>query len=640
MRNMTLFLLTFILFSFPNYFLAQITIEELDKAAAFSFSIMSDNKGYSVENTHMYKCDKWIKEAGDRFILGLGDHVKNNRKNPFLDLIANDSLWHNHFYPNVADGENEYWGEGQDDWGAGAPILDYVDLSKRKNVKVSPKKCEYYAIEKYDEIKVHIIQLHYSDDPDDPSIAFNKHSRKYLINTLDSIDKTDNDIIVVLAHTGLWLAQLSEERELKLLNKADLILGATTHRYKRFYSFGENVNTGAIALNSGAVGNSSENGFLQVHVLKNPTRVIVQYQKTKNDSRELQDKGFAYEKIINGKITEIDWNSYRIQETNWDGPIPHVAEQLNSIADKFQKYHVILKPDKEEAEYWAGAPSVVRDETGIFWLAARMRSPEYPRGLRGYEIRILRSEDGINFKKYHSIFREEIPIPGFERPSLLIDPVSKNFKLYACGPWQNGPWSIIKFDDVDDLKNIDPKSAHPVIAPPLKKYERDVSVKEYKDPVIVYAEGKYHCYTIGYIRRNERIFHFTSIDGESWTPVGDVNQPVMDLNNWHNFFIRPASVLPLGFGYLFVYEGSSTQWYDPVYNIGTGFGFTFDLHNIIDLTTESPLLLSTTPSEFYTFRYSHWLWVGSEIWIYAEAANENNSHEIRLVRIPINEIIN
>jgi len=67
----------------------------------------------------------------------------------------------------------------------------------------------------------------------------------------------------------------------------------------------------------------------------------------------------------------------------------------------------------------------------------------------------------------------------------------------------------------------------------------------------------------------------------------------------------------------------------------TGFGFTFDLHKIIDLTPDSPLVLSTTPGNFYTWRYSHWMWVDGEIWVYAEVARENDSHEIRLFRIKI-----
>jgi hypothetical protein len=245
----------------------------------------------------------------------------------------------------------------------------------------------------------------------------------------------------------------------------------------------------------------------------------------------------------------------------------------------------------------------------------------------------LKSQDGVHFHKVRSIHRDEVPIPGFERPALLVDPKTQKFKLYACGPWQKGPWAIIKFADIDDLVNIDPSSAKPVIQAPERRYERDVSVKEYKDPFIGYYQGKYHCYVTGYIRRNERIFHFQSEDGEAWDVVGNANQPVMDLSGWHNFFIRPACILPLGIGYLFVYEGSSTVWYDPVYNIGTGFGFTFDLKNIYDLTIDSPVAISSTPGDFSTFRYSHWLWVANEIWVYAEVSRPNNSHEIRLFRL-------
>lgn len=319
---------------------------------------------------------------------------------------------------------------------------------------------------------------------------------------------------------------------------------------------------------------------------------------------------------------------------DWNGLHPEIPPSLKKIAVKFDNYTTVLKPDKEAAEYWAGAPSIVRDEEGTFWMAARMRSPEHPRGLRGYEIRILRSSDGIQFEKVHSIHRENVPIPGFERPALLIDPITNKFKLYACGPWQNGPWSIIKFDDADDPTQFKANTAKPVIQAPPKQFERDVSVTEYKDPVIIYADGSFHCYVIGYIRQNERIFHYTSTDGEHWEPVGDINEPIMDLSGWHNFFIRPAAVLPMGIGYLFIYEGSSTTWYDPVYNVVTGLGFTFDLQNIIDLTPDGPLVCSTTPSTFYTWRYSHWMVVGDEIFVYAEVATPNQSHEIRLFRLP------
>lgn len=323
------------------------------------------------------------------------------------------------------------------------------------------------------------------------------------------------------------------------------------------------------------------------------------------------------------------------QVGQWAGPSPHVAAEYQHIFARFQQYDVILEPEINAAEWWAGAPSVVRDTTGLFWMACRMRTANAPRGLRGYEIRLLKSEDGLNFQEVCKIHRDAVPIPGFERPALLIDPVSNKFKLYLCGPCRDGAWVILKLTDVDDPAQFDPGSAQPVIQPPERQYDRDVSVLEYKDPFILYAEGQYHCYVTGYIRRNERLFHFISPDGEIWQPVGEVNQPMMDLTGWHNFFIRPASVLPLGIGYLFVYEGSSTQWYDPVYNIVTGFGFTFDLYHITELTTLSPIAVSTTPGLFHTLRYSHWLWVDGEIWVYAEVARPNNSNEIRLFRIKV-----
>jgi hypothetical protein len=319
----------------------------------------------------------------------------------------------------------------------------------------------------------------------------------------------------------------------------------------------------------------------------------------------------------------------------WTGPTPKIWPLPEPIESAFHNPITILRPDKNEAEWWAGAPSVVRDDAGIFWLAARMRSPEHPVGLRGYEIRLLKSADGLHFKPVRSLHRSDLPIPGFERPALVLDPGTRRFKLYVCGPWKEGPWCIVKFDDVDRLSEIDPATARPVIQAPERRYPRDVTVHEYKDPVIIHALGQWHAYVTGYVRRNERIFHFTSPDGEHWSAAGDPNQSVMDLAHWHDFFVRPASVLPLGVGFLFVYEGSSAQWYDPVYNVLTGLAFSFDLHQIIDLSPQAPLFKSSTPGpQFHTWRYSHWLWVDDELWIYAEVANERHAHEIRLFRLP------
>jgi len=314
---------------------------------------------------------------------------------------------------------------------------------------------------------------------------------------------------------------------------------------------------------------------------------------------------------------------------------PEVTGAFGAVAKQLAgEYKVILKPDKDAAEWWAGAPSVGRGADGIYWMACRMRTGGGPRGLRGYEVRILKSADGERFEPVHHIKREDVPIPGFERPALLVDPKTGLFKLYLCGPWKEGPWSIVKLDDAAIPAEFVSASAKPVIVPRSSANDRDILPLGYKDLVLCFAEGAYHCYVIGYIRQNERVFHFRSEDGERWEPVGDLRAPIMDLAGWHDFFVRPASIIPVGVGYLFVYEGSKTTWHDPVYNVATGLGFTFDLHRIIDLTPDSPLALSSPPSAgFATFRYSSWLRTGDELRVYAEVECPNGAKEVRLYKL-------
>ncbi len=316
--------------------------------------------------------------------------------------------------------------------------------------------------------------------------------------------------------------------------------------------------------------------------------------------------------------------------------IPRADADLGLLGQGLSGAHqVILQPDTIAPEWWAGAPTVARGADGVYWMACRMRTADAPRGLRGYEVRLLKSPDGDHFETVRKINREEIPIPGFERPALVVDPKTGLFHVFVCGPWQGGPWSIIKFDPVASPEQVALATARPVIVPRAKTHERDIPPSEYKDPVFYHDGNALHCYVIGYIRQNERIFHFRSVDGENFEPVGNPYEPLMPLSGWHDFFVRPASVLPAGAGWLFVYEGSKTTWQDPVYNIGTGLGFTFDLHRIIDLTPDAPLALSATPGPvFHTFRYSHWMVADGMLRVYAEVACANGTNEIRLFKLP------
>ena len=325
--------------------------------------------------------------------------------------------------------------------------------------------------------------------------------------------------------------------------------------------------------------------------------------------------------------------------------------QVKELRSLLSHYSVVLEPDQNTPEWWAGAPSVLYDNgnnsggKGTFYLAARMREGNSPRGKRGYENRILKSNDGIHFSVIKKIHRDETNLPGFERPALVKDPITNKYKLYGCGEMKNG-WGIWKLDDVERIEDFNPKTLHPVLE--TSKVEQNFADEhthhstfhiEYKDPFIWFdsASKLWHMFVIGF-DRIERPCHFTSTDasGESWEPIG--KNPFMQNTGWHNFFTRPACLYPLDIGYLVVYEGSNLDWWDPTYNIATGLAYTSDLENYIDLTPTEPLLKSTTPSlQYFTWRYSHWIRVNNKLFVYFEAARPNKTNELRVAVIDLEE---
>lgn len=298
--------------------------------------------------------------------------------------------------------------------------------------------------------------------------------------------------------------------------------------------------------------------------------------------------------------------------------------KTSEIARDLENYSVAVAPDQDTPEWWAGAPSVVRASDGTFYLAVRMREGDSPRGQRGYEIRILRSSDGIRFETIKQLRRTDAGVSGFERPALVIDPDTGRFRLYACSGMGEG-WAILKFDDVDDPTQFDAGTVK-VVLHGDKPEGTFACVRGYKDPFIFRDGGKWHMFVIGH-DFVERIHHFVSDDGELWQRVPGT---VLENSGWHNFYTRPACVLPLAVGYLFVYEGSTLGWLDPVYNIATGLAYSPDLKTFIDLTPNEPLLKTTTPGRYQTWRYSHWLSVGDKIHVYFEAARPNDTNETRV----------
>jgi hypothetical protein len=285
---------------------------------------------------------------------------------------------------------------------------------------------------------------------------------------------------------------------------------------------------------------------------------------------------------------------------------------------------VALAPDEDTPEWWAGAPSVAVGPDGVFHLAARMREGRSPKGRRGYEVRILRSDDGIHFTVVNHLTREQAGVAGFERPSLLFNTDTGKFRLYGCANLEGG-WGILLWDEVEDPARFDGATAKVVLRGNIDPTDL-ARVSGFKDPVVFRDKGDWHLFAIG-TDFTERIHRFTSDDGVAWRRRPGT---VLENSGWHNFYTRPASIVPLPVGYLFVYEGSHFEWHDPVYNVATGLAYSPDLDHFIDLTPDAPLLTSTTPGDYQTWRYSCWLLKDERIYVYFEAARPNRTNELRV----------
>ena len=287
------------------------SIEDLDRLSVTHFALMSHNKGDSPYNSVEFaRMVAWVEAGGAAFVVGLGNHVKHPWENSFIPWIRGNSWWRAHCYLNVADGENEYYSPThlQSDYGEGAPVLDLVDLDAHAEV-VRPNGAEYYARIAAGEYTVHLIQMHYSDQPADPAVAFTEESRAWMIRTLEGIDKGEMDLIIVAAHSrsGSWNRVLSPERRRTLLAKVDLVLSATTHHFAAWVP--ERFEDGpAVCVNTGAVsypGHLMPNGYVEVHVLPSGD-IVGQFMDLTQTRRQLQHGRWAWFKPRHGRMTPLD----------------------------------------------------------------------------------------------------------------------------------------------------------------------------------------------------------------------------------------------------------------------------------------------------------------------------------------------
>ena len=95
------------------------------------------------------------------------------------------------------------------------------------------------------------------------------------------------------------------------MNKCDLVLSASTHHFECKFLSGYK-DKGALLINTGSITepDNSPHGYVEIHVIEEPLRLIVQYIDAGKSDRMLQmQKGFAFMKIIGGTVSELSFNS-------------------------------------------------------------------------------------------------------------------------------------------------------------------------------------------------------------------------------------------------------------------------------------------------------------------------------------------
>jgi len=292
---------------------------------------------------------------------------------------------------------------------------------------------------------------------------------------------------------------------------------------------------------------------------------------------------------------------------------------LKPVIPDFSKYSVIAEPLKGEEWYWVGAPSALYDiNSDEFWLAYRVRSKEE----RGFKLVLAVSKNGVNFNSANFFYKSDVNLRSFERPSLVKDPSTGKFRLYLSGDVGKG-WRIFVLNDVDDPRDFDISTLKIVLSPSSDTRDN----RSVKDPYVFTVGGLYFMYYIGAGVREE-MYGAYSYNGLEWIKFRE--NPILECGGWHNYYTRPSTVLNLGGIFQIFYEGSNKDWYRPVYNIQTGYGISFDLRRMFDVTFDKPLLSSPTGNLYGTVRYMDNVIVDNRIYFFYEAARKDNSFELRV----------
>jgi hypothetical protein len=278
--------------------------------------------------------------------------------------------------------------------------------------------------------------------------------------------------------------------------------------------------------------------------------------------------------------------------------------------------HTVIEPPEPGPGHWAGGPSAVATDDGIY-LAYRLRRP-VDAG-RGYAIVVARSDDGLAFTPLATFTKESFATASFERPALVQRP-DGGWRLYvSCSTPNSFHWWV----DAVDAPTPDAFSAYDRVS--VWPGDEHLACK---DPVVMCGDRGWEawvcCHPLDDHANTDRMYsrYATSPDGLEWAwgPIALEPRPGM----WDGRGARLAAVFETSTGRVAYYDGRASSAENWSERTGVAVETADGTFAAIGDTPAAE-----SPDGTGALRYVSVVPVDSQLRMYYEACRADGAHEIR-----------